>query len=329
MLRTTRWAFLGLFLLTGLGRAADGDKKDTPKTDLAKSNEMLVQFHDGTLVRILTLQENLEIATKYGKLMVPTTDVRRIDFGLHMSEETAKKVEEGIRDLESNDFPTREDAGKRLVTLGRYAYPALIRASKGMNLETTRRVQELLKAIREKYPAYQLKIRTEDMVHTSDFVIAGRIAVPTIKVRTEHFGDASLKLTDLRAMRSAAGSGEVQVTLDATKYGSAQNQWMETEFTVSGENKLSINADGEVDVYAQSPGQYLSGPEGNNQVGKRGTYIPGQLLGRIGENGPVFVVGRRFENTVTQEGKLYLHIWPFQGGGGATGSYTVKITSGN
>ncbi|MBY0524547.1 MAG: hypothetical protein K2R98_14175 [Gemmataceae bacterium] len=329
MVRTIRWAFLGLLCLTAFGYAADETPKKDPPKEAVKSNEMVIHFHDGTLIRVLAMQENIEVVTKYGKLTVPTTEIRRIEFGLHMPEEITKKVDEGIKDLDSNDFQTREQAGKKLVALGRFSYPALVKASKGTNLETTRRVQDLLKEIRAKFPSYQLKIRTDDVVHTSDFTIAGNISMPNIKVKSDHFGEAQLKLVDLRAMRSAAGSGELEVTVDSTKYGSNPNTWMETDFSVADGIKLSINASGSVDVYAQQPGQYLSGPEGNNQLGRRGLYMPGQLLGRIGENGQVFLIGTRYEGTPKEDGKLYLHIWPFQGGGGSTGSYTVKVASGN
>lgn len=346
MLRTVRWTALVLALSVGFGYAAYETEKEVPKkqavdvpkeatpkvdkkTEDKKTEDLIMQFHDGTSIRLVPLDKQLEIVTKYGKLTVPSADVRRIEFGLHMPEDMAKQVDDLMKDLESTDFQTREAAGKKLVGLGRYAYPTLVKASKGSNLETTRRIQELLKDMRKKYPAYQLKIRTDDQIYTKDFTIVGNLSSPTLKVKTEHFGEAIVKLSDLRSARTTTGTGELEVTVDASKYGSNANQWLETEFTIEADIRLKITASGTVDVYAQAAGQYLSGPEGNNQLGQRGRYIPGQLLGRIGESGQVFVIGPNYDGTPQQEGKLYLHIWPFQGGGGATGSFTVKINSGN
>lgn len=343
------FSFLVLALSLGLSQAAedviqtevkkvedvkksDDVKKDTPKKDKAepvKDEGMVMQFHDGTTIRLMPLEATLEVVTKYGKLTVPTADVRRIEFGLHMPAEVAKQVEEAMKDLESTDFQTRETAGKRLIALGRFSYPVLVQNSKGSNLETTRRVQDLLKQMRKQYPAYQLKIRTEDVIITRDFTIVGNLASSKMKVKTEHFGEAVVKMTDLRSLRTSMGGGETEVTVDAAKYGSNANQWLETDFTVEADVPLKITASGTVDVYAQAAGQYLSGPEGNNQLGQRGRYMPGQLLGKIGESGQVFVIGPNYSGTPTQEGKLYLHIWPFQGGGGATGSFTAKISAGN
>src|SRR5436189_5676485 len=42
-----------------------------------------VRFADGSVVRMNVLQETIEVATKYGKLTIPTDDIRRIDIGMH------------------------------------------------------------------------------------------------------------------------------------------------------------------------------------------------------------------------------------------------------
>jgi hypothetical protein len=56
--------------------------------------------------------------------------------------------------------------------------------------------------------------------------------------------------------------------------------------------------------------------------------MAGTLLGRIGDDGPIFVVGRKYEGASTIEGKLFLRIVPLQGSGGTTGKYEVKISTG-
>jgi hypothetical protein len=54
----------------------------------------------------------------------------------------------------------------------------------------------------------------------------------------------------------------------------------------------------------------------------------GILLGRIGENGKVFVIGERYQGTPNQEGTLYLLIAPSPWNNASTGSYKVKIGAG-
>lgn len=303
---------------------------DEAKKTGGKPGEVIAMFHDGTKVRMVILQDKLEVTTKYGKLTVPTTEVRRVEFGFRLPEDTARKLEEAIANLGSPNFPQREAATKDLIAMGRLAYPALMKASKGNDLETTKRIEDILKEIRQKVPADQLRSRVDDLIHTSEFVIAGRIDSATVKAKTEHFGEVQIKVVDLRNLYSTSGVGESKVTVDAVTYGSANNQWMDTGYHVAADSPMLITASGEVDLYGnQQPGMYISGPDGNRNVGRQGTHIPGMLLGRIGEDGPVFIVSKKYEGTPVQEGKLYLRIVPIQGSGGSTGNYQVKIASGS
>ena len=50
-----------------------------------------VRFNDESVVRMSILQEHLEIVTKYGKLTVPTADIMKIDFGVHIPEDLERK----------------------------------------------------------------------------------------------------------------------------------------------------------------------------------------------------------------------------------------------
>ena len=84
-----------------------------------------------------------------------------------------------------------------MVTLGAYAYPVLTHAAKGAEPETTS-VQEALARIKAKVPAKDLQIGDEDKVYTARFTIVGRIITPSIKAKSEYFGDAEHALTKLR-----------------------------------------------------------------------------------------------------------------------------------
>ena len=62
----------------------------------------------------------------------------------------ARRVQDAVQNLGNNNFQLRETATKELAVLGRLAYPALLKAAKDSDLETTRRIEEILKSIREK-----------------------------------------------------------------------------------------------------------------------------------------------------------------------------------
>src|SRR5436853_5167413 len=82
-----------------------------------------VRFADGSVVRMNIMQESIEVSTKYGKLTIPTDDIRRIDMGLHLPTGIEQQIEGAIRNLSSEAFKQREDATKDLLQAGHWAIP--------------------------------------------------------------------------------------------------------------------------------------------------------------------------------------------------------------
>src|SRR5205823_5095659 len=122
MRRHFTWAFCLLVLGAGLSRADDEKKPAT------KSNEVEVRFGDGSKVRMLLLQETIEIETRYGKLHVPAADIRGIEMGVHLPEGMEEKILKALRRLNSPSFKERDVAVNELVEIGVHAYPALVTA---------------------------------------------------------------------------------------------------------------------------------------------------------------------------------------------------------
>lgn len=323
----TKWALAAVLLW--LGSAVPADNKNKP---LPNPNEVEVRLSDGSRVRMLVLQENLDVETKYGKLTIPSWDLRRIEFGIRPAPAVAKIIEEAVKRLGDKAFPEREKAVSDLVAVGAPAYLALHRAARSKDAEVAQRATQALKQIRQKVPESRLRLREDDLVQTSEFTIIGRVLNPTIKVKSAIFGENQLHITDLRGMRWLGQLAEIELEVEAAKYAINAVQWMDTGVELNLDEELVISASGQVDLMANNPGQFVSGPEGNPQIAQGpGTHVPGTLLGRIGEAGPVFVIGQHFNGTVQNEGKLYVQIstspWA-RGGSGATGSYKVKVTGG-
>jgi hypothetical protein len=201
--------------------------------------------------------------------------------------------------------------------------------------------------VRAKVPAKELRLSEEDRVVTRTFTIVGGIVTPALKARTEYFGDAQLSLAQLRTLRVLVESKDADFALDAAKYAVA-NEWLETNVTVDGNSVLTIAATGQVDLLPRQPGMVVCGPQGygagapgafggpggfagpGKKVGKGGVAsraYSGVLLGRIGENGDIFVIGDRYEGAPERDGKLYLHINPSQYDTASTGAYQVRIST--
>jgi hypothetical protein len=295
----------------------------TPKEAAPKIAE--VRFGDGSVVRMTLLQEQLEVMTRYGKLSVPLSDIRRIEFGLHLPDGLGEQIGASIKLLGSDVYRDREGASKDLLQAGHWACPALQKARKSNDPETAQRAMQVLKQISDKTSPELLRLKEDDVIQTNEFTIVGRIVSPTLKAQSPHFGDVALKLCDVRAMhvRQQCNTGELYV--DAAKYGCEPNQWLDTGVTVDSSMQLVVVVSGQVDLWPQTPGQYIAGPKGYNAVGKGGPFMAGSLIGRIGEQGKPFLVGERFETPVGEEGKLYLHIVPSPWNAPSVGSYHVRI----
>ncbi len=317
-----RWApFVALFFV-GLSVAQVPGKKEGPRFPQAE-----VRFLDGSLVRMQLLQENLEVMTKYGKLTVPLRDIRRIEFGVHLPMGVEPQIEQAIKQMGSDVYKQREEAARELVNMGPMAFPAVQKAARDTDLEVAQRAATVLKRISEKVPADQLRTKMEDTIQTQEFPIIGRIVSPTIKASSVHFGELSLKLSDLRSLHVRTSLGDTELTVDATKYGSQPDQWLDSGLVIDAGLRLVILGDGQVDLWPQGPGQYLTGPKGYTTPGKGSGFMAGSLLGRVGDNGKVFLIGERYEGVPAEEGKIYFHIVPSPWNNASTGSYRVKITT--
>jgi hypothetical protein len=284
-----------------------------------------VRFGDGSVVRMTLQQETLEVQTKYGKLNIPVNEIRRVEFGLHVPPDVNQQITQSIKRLASDVYKERDVASKDLVQVGHFAFPLLQKASKSSDQEVAYRAVGLIKQISERTSPDLLKLREEDVIQTAEFTIIGKITSQTLKANSPHFGDVSLKLSELRTMHVRQHGGKSEMVVDAAKNGSALDQWCDTGIVVDAGQRVQISGDGQVDLWPQGPGQYMAQPKGYNTAGKGGQFMAGALIGRIGENGKAFYIGERYESTAPEEGKLFLLIVPSPWNNASTGTYRVRI----
>ncbi|MCI0377009.1 MAG: hypothetical protein L0215_05350 [Gemmataceae bacterium] len=337
-----------LILAAAALTAASAGHSQTGGTKKNDPGEVEMTFANGSLVRMTLVPEKIEISTPYGKMSVPTRDIRRIDFGLHLPEGADKKIEAAVKQLGNAVYQQRESAVHELVALGAYAYPALLQAARSGDLETAKRAQEALSRIKAKVPAKDLRLGEDDTVVTPRFTIVGRILPTSIKATSEYFGEVELPVAKLRHLRLLVDPRDSEVVVDAGKYAQP-NQWLDTGIVIDGSGIVAILASGEVELRPSQPGTLVCGPRGYTGAGagpagaagfaaagfvakgKKGMMVPvgraypGTLLGRIGENGDTFVIGDRFEGVADREGKLYLQIMSSPYENASAGSYQVKV----
>jgi len=206
-----------------------------------------------------------------------------------------------------------------------------LQGGKSPQPEVQKRAALALEKLKSKHPARNLRLREEDIIVTPNFTVVGRIITPTVRAKAENFGELDLQLAKLRAIRWLSGVQEVVVSVDAARYA-VSGQWLDSGFEVREGMRLHVVASGTVDLWPQNGG-YVSGPGGfrggpgfgvPNVKGQM--HPPGTLLGRIGEDGPIFMVGDRYDGSSDREGKLFLQIVPSPWNpGGSMGSYNAKI----
>jgi hypothetical protein len=298
---------------------------------------VVAHFLDGSTVYMTLAQEAVDVQTKFGKLAVPGKSINSIDFGFHLDPEEAKRIDALIDALGSKDYKKRETAFTQLIGLGAKAYPVLRKVLRSPDPETAKRAQVAMEAIQGRVPARILERPDEDVVRTDKFVIVGKVINPLLTARTEYFGEVKVKPSQLLSLRWLEGGSKTEVAIDSGNHGSAANQWLETDFHVHRHDRLSITSGGQVDLWPQGPGQYMSGPEGRqgtmytvyaNSYGPK-VALSGALIGKIGKDGTPFYIGSKMSETLNEEGNLYLHIVPSPWNNASRGSYSVTIARGH
>jgi hypothetical protein len=204
----TTLALLGTLSLGLFARAEE--KSPAPSASASRSAAapaVEMKLMDDSTVKAVLRDPQLELETKYGKLQIPVAEIRRIEFGLRLSDDVNKRVEAAVADLGHSEYRRRQAATTELLTLKDKAYKAVLQAAKSSDKEAARRAEQIAEKIRETVPAEHLDIRLHDVVYTEDSKIAGRITSPALLVSTLAFGEQQVKLTDVRGLRNLSGGG--------------------------------------------------------------------------------------------------------------------------
>jgi hypothetical protein len=292
----------------------------------SRAHAVEVRFNDGSVLKLTLLHESLEVATRYGKLVVPCGEIHKIDFGLRYPDGVLKEIDVAIEQLGHSDYRKREAASAELLRLGELAYPAARLAARSGNAEVARRAGKIVEELERRIPEEHLDLKPNDTIHTIDFTISGRLQLSALQAHSPYLGEVQVKLTDARGLRWLATPGETAFTLDAAKHGLPAANWFDTGLELSG-GSLSIRASGQVDLYPYGGerGAYLASPDGARPGGRPTPFPSGALLGRLGANGREFVIGAKFDGTPPGAGRLYLRLEASPWAVVPSGSYSVRV----
>jgi hypothetical protein len=181
-------------------------RAEDPKKALSAAPTMELRLADGSHFNAALLDETVSIQTPHGKLVVPLADVRRIDFSPRLPESVQKRIDGAIDDLGSTELAKREAADQTLLRIGPPAYSAVVRATKSPDRERAISAKKLHEQFNDAFAEQRLTGHDMDVIHTDDAKIAGRIEASTLRVRTPHFGEKTLKIANLASVRGAAAT---------------------------------------------------------------------------------------------------------------------------
>lgn len=195
-----------------------GDEKETPRTTEPAAAKPVdaspppgnveMRFTDGSSLKLTLRDERLKLVTPYGTLQFPVADVQRVEFASRTPADLTRRIEAALGNLGSPLLPVRAAAGAELLKLRGHAYPALLQAAKHKDKEIARRAEELLERLRQAVPEAELQVRKHDVVHTPDSKFIGRLEGTTLKAVTLPFGEVTVKLADVRSLRSLTAPAE-------------------------------------------------------------------------------------------------------------------------
>jgi hypothetical protein len=168
---------------------------EPPRTSAAPSNAE-VQFADGSTLKLKVLDETIDLVTPYGPLKIPVRVIRKIDFGMRLTDAEVKEIEAAVADLTGTNPAKRETAKARLGGFGEKAVPALRRAARGANEDALAHIETVLDKLAANRAGAD--VRDHDMVFTEDSQIAGRLPATSVRVMTAQFGEQRLKFEGVK-----------------------------------------------------------------------------------------------------------------------------------
>jgi len=152
-------------------------------------------------MKLTLLEDTLSFVTPHGTLQIPVRDIQKIEFGTRLNDADRKAVNDALADLAGTDNAKREAAKALLAEIGPKALPALLRAKRRLTGDARAQFSQVADSLAARLPDPTAVPRDTDIIHTDESVIAGRVALPVLRVNTFQFGEQKLKVTDIAVMQ--------------------------------------------------------------------------------------------------------------------------------
>lgn len=332
MRRRPAWLLLLCISATAPCLSAQDEEKSADKT-AAKPPAPIFFLRDGSRITGIPGFDSLQVETRYGTLKVPSTDLVRLRLALRAGNESRESIELEIQRLQHSEFEEREAAMDALRKFGAKALPYLEKLTDSDDEELRDRSVLLIGELRsrtkesnkhgDEFPAL---VGASDEITTKRFKIKGTIQEDSFSIKSR-YGTLKIKTSDILGV-DFRSIGNIQETLTISGKQVVPSNWTDTKLFVAPGATLRIRASGSLLVKNYN---LNSGPQGTTRYsGNTFKNFPMlSLVGRIGRNGTPFLVGANYKATIRTGGKLQLGIVPFRTNYTATGTYKVKVSTGD
>lgn len=298
----------------------DTPPEDVPPSVTEESDVVRVFLMDGSILTGQLTPDEIDVETSFGTLSVPVLSLRSLTPGLESHPELATRIEQLIEELGSSKFETREQAQRSLLELGLVAQEALERRSKDSDTERRNRIKALLEEMEELATSLEddpgldpqgrlSPLAVNDTVETVDFTIVGQVVPQSFSV-TSKFGQLTVSLADVRRMqRDTGGRSDVRRQVTVTSANMAHRTFKDTGVRVERGDHITITAEGRITMSPWGQ-QAISTPDGAGNFGwfTQNQIPAGALVGRIGTNGEIVMLGSRASFTADRSGVLQIAI---------------------
>lgn len=296
------------------------EEPETPRTPKAPlpPRFMLLKLQDGSLIAGDLSVNEITVTTEFGELTVPIAKIKSFTPGLDSNTKAGEELKGKLKDLESDDYNTREQARKDLAAMGPKIAQQLTPHLNSENVEVKRHVTEILKEFEqqaeetsedEEGGASNKPWIDEDTIETTNFTVTGKISPAEFRMASK-YGPLTIALGEIvSASRPTDSRESIRRTVSVPGQNLVQRGFKQTGVRVQAGDRVTITASGNITMTPWG-GNSASGPDGMPNYGwyVNGSIPGGALVYRIGDKGQIQKAGTRVTFTAKTSGTLQLAI---------------------
>ena len=171
-----------------------------------KAAEWEVLFTDGSTMKISLLDEQVLVQTPHGPLTIPSRDIRKIEFGVRLTESEQAEFDTAVAGIATKDAKKREEGKTAIKALGAKIAPFVKRAIRKAYPESVPHLEQVYEAVAGNRDDRKHQ-RDFDAITTDESQFAGRISLSQFRIGTTQFGELKLRIADCKAIQFGGISG--------------------------------------------------------------------------------------------------------------------------